>query len=401
MKPGLHPGATGELTWTVDPTMTITLGHPPAVTVFSTPNLVLLLERAAREALRPFLEPDEESVGIEVQVEHTGPAALGEDVRAEAKVTECDGRKVAFTVRATAGGREVGRGTHRRAVVTTAKLAENLRRATGAPAPAMPPAAPPTPERVRFSVAGGIATATFHRPAALNAVDSGMTAEWEQIVAWLAAHPEAARVLVITGAGDAFCAGDDLKELPALGEDEARQLSLRQARLWLALEQLPQPVIGAINGAALGAGCVAAVACDFRLAAHGASFGMPEIRVGWPPGYGLAQLVGLVGKARALELCLTGEPIAATRAQEWGLVQEVVPAARLLPRARELAGRLLAQPAEALRATKRLLHATEGALPRLTHRAETEAYVRCLFQPDAREGLAAFAAHRRPKFEGR
>jgi enoyl-CoA hydratase/carnithine racemase len=108
-----------------------------------------------------------------------------------------------------------------------------------------------------------------------------------------------------------------------------------------------------------------------------------------------------VGKARALELCLTGDPIPAARAREWGLVQEVVPAAQLLPRARELATRLLAQPAEALRATKRLLHATEGALPRLTHRAETEAYVRCLFQPDAREGLAAFAAHRRPKFEGR
>ena len=378
MKPGLRPGCTGELSWTVDPTMTITLGSAPAVTVFSTPNLVLLLERAAREALRPYLEAEEESVGIEVQVEHVGPAALGEEVRAEARVTECDGKKVAFTVRATAGGREVGRGTHRRAVVPLAKLAENLRRATGGPA-----------------------TAVFHRPEALNAVDARMTAEWEQIVAWLAANPEAARVLVVTGAGAAFCAGDDLKELPSLGEEEARQLSLRQARLWLALEQLPQPVIAAVNGAALGAGCVAAVAGDFRIAAHGATFGMPELRVGWPPGYGLAQLVALVGKARALELCLTGDPIPAARAREWGLVQEVVPAAQLLPRARELAARLLAQPAEALRATKRLLHATEGALPRLTHRAETEAYVRCLFQPDAREGLAAFAAHRRPRFTQR
>ena len=120
MKPGLRPGCTGELSWTVDPTMTITLGHAPAVTVFSTPNLVLLLERAAREALRPYLEAEEESVGIEVQVEHVGPAALGEEVRAEARVTECDGRKVAFTLRATAGGREVGRGTHRRAVVPLA-----------------------------------------------------------------------------------------------------------------------------------------------------------------------------------------------------------------------------------------------------------------------------------------
>ena len=117
MKPGLRPGVTGELTWTVDPTMTITLGNPPAVTVFSTPNLVLLLERAAREALRPFLEPDEESVGIEVQDEHTGPAALGEAVRPEPGVPECDGRKVAFPVRLTPCRPALGHRSHSRPVL--------------------------------------------------------------------------------------------------------------------------------------------------------------------------------------------------------------------------------------------------------------------------------------------
>ena len=83
------------------------------------------------------------------------------------------------------------------------------------------------------------------------------------------------------------------------------------------LEQLPQPVIAAVNGPAFGAGCVAAFSCDWRIASHAARFAMPEIKLGWPPGYGIAQLTALVGKARALEFCLTGEPIAAARALEW------------------------------------------------------------------------------------
>src|SRR5262245_30143219 len=98
MKPGLHRGHTGELTWIVDPTMTITLGSLPQATVFSTPNMILLMERSAREALRPFLEEGEESVGVEVSVEHLGPAALGDTVRGVARVTAIDGRRVNFAV---------------------------------------------------------------------------------------------------------------------------------------------------------------------------------------------------------------------------------------------------------------------------------------------------------------
>jgi enoyl-CoA hydratase len=254
---------------------------------------------------------------------------------------------------------------------------------------------------VKVAVADRIATLAFNRPHALNAVNVQMTAEWEQVVAWLAGHPEEIRIAIVTGAGQAFCAGDDVKELPSLTLDAARALSLRQASLWLALERLPQPVIAAVNGPAQGAGCVAAYSCDFRIASHAATFGMPEIKLGWPPGYGVAQLTALVGKARALELCLTGDPIPASRALEWGLVNEVVSAAQLLPRAHQLATRLLTLPAEAVRATKRLVHADEGAQPKIAHRADTEAYIRCLALPDAREGIAAFAAKRRPNFGGR
>ncbi len=153
-----------------------------------------------------------------------------------------------------------------------------------------------------------------------------MTSDLEALVAWLSSQREAVRIVVLTGSGQAFCSGDDVKELPSLSMEDARALSLRQANLYLAFEQLPQPIIAAVNGPALGAGCVAAISCDFRIATHQAIFGMPEIKLGWPPGYGISQLTNLVGKARALELCLTGDPISAKIAHEWGLVHEVVSA---------------------------------------------------------------------------
>lgn len=405
MPPSLLPGTTGELSWIVDPTMTITLGSLPQATVFSTPSMIMLMERAAREALRPHLAPTEESVGIEVHVEHLGPAVLGDTVRGVARITGGDHRRVSFELQAFVGDREIGRGTHRRAVVPLARLVENIHQVSAEPRPSVTfPSGPPglpTLATLQLAVTDRVATITFNRPGALNAVNVAMTTEWEQVAAWLASHPEEVRVVIVTGAGAAFCAGDDVKELPSLTLEAARALSLRQAALWLSLERLPQPVIAAVNGAALGAGCVAAYSCDFRLATHTATFGMPEIKLGWPPGYGVAQLTALVGKARALELCLTGESIPAGRALEWGLVHEVMPATQLLPRAHALAARLLSLPAEALRTTKQLIHADEGALLKITHRADTEAYIRCLGLPDAREGIAAFAAKRRPRFTGR
>ena len=405
MKNGLHPGQTGDLLWVVDPTMTITLGGLPAATVFSTPFMIMLMERAAREALRPFLEDSEESVGVEVQVEHLGPAALGDTVRGLARVTAVDGRRVHFAVQAFAGDREIGRGTHRRAVVNLNRIVENVEKLCGDQGRALAlepnPGNLPPLETLRVATKDRVTTVTFRRPDALNAVNVRMTGEWEQVMSWLAGHPEEVRVAILTGAGSAFCAGDDVKELASLSLDEARRLSLRQANLWLAAERLPQPVIAAVNGPAIGAGCVAAYSCDFRVAAHAATFGMPEIKLGWPPGYGVAQLTAIVGKARALELCLLGESIPATKALEWGLVHEVVPGAMLLTRAQHLADRLLALPAEALRATKRLVHADEGQLPKITHRADTEAYIRCLALPDAQEGIAAFAAKRKPQFRGK
>ena len=258
----------------------------------------------------------------------------------------------------------------------------------------------PQLQTLLVEISNHVATVTLRRPRSLNAVDIQMTSDLEFVVAWLAGHPTDVRVVVLTGAGTAFCAGDDLKELPALSIETTRTLSLRQAQLYLAFERLPQPIIAAINGDAFGGGCVMAYSADMRIASHAARFAMPEIRLGWPPGYGIAQLTALIGKARALELCLTGDPITATQALDWGLVNQIVPGVTLLKRVREIADKMLTMPAAALRETKRLVHLDEGQQPKVAHRADTEAYLRCLELPDAREGLAAFAQKRKPNFTG-
>jgi enoyl-CoA hydratase/carnithine racemase len=202
----------------------------------------------------------------------------------------------------------------------------------------------------------------------------------------------------VRGAGDAFCAGDDIKELPGFTPEFARELSLRQAELYLAWERLPQIVVAMVHGDAMGGGCVAAYSADFRLASHDARFGMPEIKLGWPPGYGIAQLTNLIGKARTLEMCLLGEPITAQKALEWGLVHELVPRGQLEKRGLVWAERFLKLPAEAIRQTKMLVHLDEGSQPKVAYRADTDAYIRCLQLSDATEGIRAFIEKRSANF---
>ena len=404
MKPGLIIGMQGSLNWVVDASHVITLGGDSRAAVLSTPNMILLMERAAREALREFLEPGEESVGVDVNIRHLAGAPLGATVHGVAKVVGFDERRVSFEVEAWAGQRQLGRGTHSRAIVQLSRLIENLAalsedkimttdlNANTGPLPAF--------QTLLISVSDRIARVTLNRPQSRNAVNAQMTSELEQLVAWLLGHPQEVRVVLLTGAGEAFCSGDDVKELRGMSLAAARELSLRQAEVYLALERLPQPVIALVNGDALGAGCVAAYSSDLRIASHAARFAMPEIRLGWPPGYGIAQLTALVGKSRALEMCLMGESISSSRALEWGLVSEVVSASLLWTRGQQLAENMLQLPATALREAKRLVHLDEGSQPKVAYRADTEAYLRCLELPDAQEGLAAFSEKRIPQFRG-
>jgi enoyl-CoA hydratase len=448
MRPGLSVGTDSELVWQVTAEHVIHLGYPapslsgglladdaghvPAsAVVFSTPYMILLMERAARKVIEPYLEPGEVSVGASVNIEHMAGTPLGAEVRGVARVTAVDGRSIQFDVAAYDAREQIGRGTHRRAVVRVDRIAERMAEKAGAisAAPAsldwlnsvgsiplaastgqtMGPAAPnhnstdmttdtlPTTRTIAISIDGAVATVTLNRPGKLNAVNVQMTEDWERVNAYLARHPEI-RIVIVTGAGESFCAGDDVPEVGTLALPDAQSLSYRQARVYLSWEQLPQLFIGAIRGSAMGAGCVAACACDLRIAAHGSKFGMPEILLGWPPGYGVAQLTALVGKSRALEMCLTGEPIGAQKALEYGLVHRITASGALMTDARKWADQLLKLPAAALRETKRLVHADEGLQPKTTFVADTAAYIRCLQQPDAREGIAAFSEKRKPRF---
>jgi enoyl-CoA hydratase len=171
--------------------------------------------------------------------------------------------------------------------------------------------------------------------------------------------------------------------------------------MWLAIEQLPQVFIAKVNGPALGGGCVCAYSHDFRIAATSAKFGMPEVLLGWPPGYGLAQLTALVGKSRALDLCLTGRTISALEAQSYGLVHQVVPGNQLDRVTNDLVKTLLATPAAALRATKQVLHLDEPTQSKVAYLNDTAAYIGCLQTADAQEGIAAFSEKRAPKFQGK
>lgn len=407
MRPGLIPGQSATLQWQATPERTIHLAadQQRSAVVFSTPAMINLMEHTALELLRPYLEPGEESVGVTVQIEHLAATPLGATVTAEARVTAIEGKLIDFEVSARDAIDQIGRGTHRRAIIGIEKFANRLQEKAAKLAGAAVIPIDVTPHigelpklaTLLVTVSGPVATVTLNRPQKLNAVNVQMTSDWEQVNSWLAGHREV-RVVIVTGAGAAFCAGDDVPEVGTLTLEAARDLSHRQARMYLAWERLPQIFIAALQGPALGAGCVAAYSCDFRIAAHGANLGMPEIKLGWPPGYGLAQLTALVGKARALDLCLTGRQITASQGLTYGLVHEVVPANRVLPAAKELAAQLIAMPTEALRETKRLIHADEGVTPKQAYLADTAGYIRCLELPDAQEGIAAFREKRAATF---
>lgn len=414
---GLKVGDRAELTWTVASEHTIHLGvnrrgfgedgkeMRRSAVVFSTPNMILLMERAARKAIEPYLEIGEESVGAQVHVDHLAATPIGAQVTTFAQVTAIQGRAIDFDVTAFDDREMIGKGTHRRMVVSLDRVADRIaqktpthRNGTLLPMLVTPNSGPmPSFQTLSVSMEDRIAKVVLQRPERRNAVNMQMTEDWEKVNAWLAGHPEV-RVVIVQGAADTFCAGDDVKEVGELSLDVARELSYRQARMYLSWENLPQVFIAAIDGNALGAGCVMACACDFRIATYQASFGMPEILLGWPPGYGLSQLTALVGKAKALEMCTLGVPLSAQQAKESGLVTKLVSRQQLLGAAEELAEKLLAMPAMALRETKRLIHQDEGTQLKSTYVADTQAYIECLATQDAQEGIRAFLEKRTAKF---
>jgi len=243
---------------------------------------------------------------------------------------------------------------------------------------------------------------TINRPAKLNALNAGVLADLGAALD-AAQADEAVRALILTGAGEkAFVAGADIDELSTQSPVAGREHARKGQALFDRIERLGKPVIAAVNGFALGGGCELAMACTLRLAADTAKFGQPEINLGLLPGYaGSQRLPRLVGRGRALELLLTGAPIAADEAYRIGLVNRVVPAAQLGTEARTLARTLAAKPAVAMRY---ILDAVASGLDMSF--ADGQDYEATLFglaatTEDMREGTRAFLEKRKPTFQGR
>ena len=200
----------------------------------------------------------------------------------------------------------------------------------------------------------GYAVLTLNRPEAMNALSAALRRALAEAVAELAAEPSV-RMLILTGAGRAFCAGLDLKELGAAGGAPAIG-DMAVADPVRAVAGFAGPVIAAVNGAAVTGGFELALACDVILALEEARFADTHARVGVLPGWGLSQrLPRLVGPGRAKELSLTGNFLAARQAEAWGLVNRVLPAGKLLPAARALARDMLSAVPDMLPAMKRLI----------------------------------------------
>ncbi len=246
-------------------------------------------------------------------------------------------------------------------------------------------------DAVRLEIDGPVARITLNRPAVLNAGDPGWVAELTDVVARVGALRDL-RVAVITGAGRAFSTGVDLKSLAA-GE-----MTLPHFVAWedamTAIERMPVPFIAAINGHCLGGGLQLALVCDYRLAVADAVIGLPAVKECLIPSMALYRLPRLIGAARAREMILTGEPISAARAAEYGLINRMVPASEF-PRARdESVARFLALPTTSVGVSKRLL-ARAFDLPFDAFRREMEAGFRlCL---DSAEHRAAMDEIRRRK----
>jgi enoyl-CoA hydratase len=246
---------------------------------------------------------------------------------------------------------------------------------------------------------GGVVLITLNRPSVRNSLRNATLAEIVDVLDTVADDPHIGAV-VITGGDKFFAAGADLKEMGALGPIEL--LADARPRYWKRIASFAKPLLAAVNGYALGAGCELAMTVDIVIAGQGAQFGQPEINLGLIPGAGGTQrLARVVGKSRAMQMLLSGEPIDADCARQCGLVSEVVPDDQVLARTLALAQLIAGKAPLAVRAAKEaVLMAYESALtPALE--AERKAYMLLAASEDRNEGIAAFLEKRTPRFEGR
>jgi enoyl-CoA hydratase/carnithine racemase len=241
-----------------------------------------------------------------------------------------------------------------------------------------------------LTVDGAVASLTLDRPEALNALNRDVAAALEDSLGRLEGARDVS-VVVLSGRGRAFCAGNDITEMPALSPDEAEALSQRWQDIMDRFARLPQVTIAAVQGYALGGGCMLAAAQDLRIAERGATLGLPEITLGFNPSYGIARLLDVVGGGHARELLLTGRTIDAAEALRMGLVTRVVPDGTLERAAADFAAEVARHPRGGLAATKAIVADIRAGRSGDAARAYAAAL---RADPEARARIAAFVAKR-------
>lgn len=259
-------------------------------------------------------------------------------------------------------------------------------------------------EHIQVAESDGIATITLNRPDKLNAFIGHMRRDLAEALEH-AGSDRSVRVVIITGAGRAFCAGGDVAFMAELmqrrdAEEFSRILGAGR-RVILAIRQMTKPVIASINGSASGAGCNLALACDLRIAANNATFSQSFAKVGLHPDWGGTYfLPRLVTPNKACELFFLGDSIDAHEAARLGIVNQVVAPEELENATMQLAQRLRAAPPIALAAAKHAVYLSQAAELEEMLRYEVEAQLRCFDSDDGHEGVQAFLEKREPKFTG-
>jgi enoyl-CoA hydratase len=240
---------------------------------------------------------------------------------------------------------------------------------------------------------------TINRPEKLNALNKTVISELGEAVEEIYVNP-LIRGAIITGAGNrAFAAGADIRGFAGLSNEEGMALANQGMQVFFKIENSPKPILAAVNGFALGGGCELAMACHFRLCSDSAQFGQPEISLGLIPGYGGTQrLTKFIGKGRALEILLTGNPFSAQQALQWGLVNYVTTLEGLMGKTKSILTQIISKAPLAI---AKCITATNAALNNLDGYAlETTLFGQCFNTEDMKEGTAAFLEKRKPVFKG-
>ena len=257
-------------------------------------------------------------------------------------------------------------------------------------------------ETILVSREEAVVTVTLNRPEKLNALNEQLLRELLASIVDLD-RDASVRVAILTGAGEkAFAAGADIAAMAAMSPTQAKAFADLGHSIGVAMEQAHFPIVGAINGFALGGGCELALACDFLYASDKAKFAQPEVNLAVIPGFGGTQrLARRVGIGRARELCYTGDIIPAEEALRIGLVNAVVPHADLLSKVRDVAKKIATKGPLAIAQCKRTILRGEGAALSTANELEAQAFSQLFGSADQREGMKAFLEKRPAKFEGR